>query len=286
MQSSISPEDISNAQIVLNHFVYLLPTLYAERYLSANVHDLLHLPECVKDAGPLHVYSCFAFESTNHALVRLIYGTQAVPQQVAHGIANLQCIPLLAKDLVNSGNISSHGLDLLEKLIQFMFSTDSSKVTVCLGKGRSISLNGDQTHSLAAILNDLSLQTVYIYQRIKLNNIVLDSMAYTRTEKRINSCVAFKTLHNKLSYGIIKYFLSFPSSPNHTVIAVLNILCPRESNLSTNTITGATAAHIKIVDWQPEDEYIPVESITMRCVFMKIENVYYVSQFPNLMESD
>ena len=35
-----------------------------------------------------------------------------MPQQVAHGIANLQCIPLLAKDLVNTGNISSHGLDL------------------------------------------------------------------------------------------------------------------------------------------------------------------------------
>ena len=71
------------------------------------------------------------------------------------------------------------------------------------------------------------------------------------------------------------------------MIAVLNMLCPRdESNLSTDTITGATAAHIKIVDWQPEDHYIPVESITMRCVFMKIENVYYVSQFPNLMEND
>ena len=50
--------------------------------MTANVHLLLHLTECVRELGPLWVYSCFHFESQNGILKSLVHGTQHVEKQI------------------------------------------------------------------------------------------------------------------------------------------------------------------------------------------------------------
>ncbi len=75
LQSSISTDDIDTAEAILQHLVYLTPIMLAERYMTANTHDLLHLADCVRDAGLLNFLSCFALEYMNH---ELIPGTKAV----------------------------------------------------------------------------------------------------------------------------------------------------------------------------------------------------------------
>lgn len=50
--------------------------------MSINVHSLLHLPETVKNLGPLWAHSCFAFEAANGELHNLFHGSQAVEKQV------------------------------------------------------------------------------------------------------------------------------------------------------------------------------------------------------------
>ena len=43
---------------------------------------LLHLPEVVKDLGPLWAHSCFPFKSANGDLLKLFHGSQGVEKQV------------------------------------------------------------------------------------------------------------------------------------------------------------------------------------------------------------
>lgn len=64
-QSSISAEDIVKSERLLNYFVYMFPCLYGERYMTINMHSLLHLPDMVCKIGPLWATSCFPFESAN-----------------------------------------------------------------------------------------------------------------------------------------------------------------------------------------------------------------------------
>ena len=52
--------------------------------MTINVHSLLHLPEAVKNLGPLWAHSCFAFESANGELLQLFHGSQAVEKQVCN----------------------------------------------------------------------------------------------------------------------------------------------------------------------------------------------------------
>ena len=50
--------------------------------MTMNVHNLLHLPQVVKNLGPLWSHSCFPFESANGDMLKLFHGSQAVEKQV------------------------------------------------------------------------------------------------------------------------------------------------------------------------------------------------------------
>lgn len=57
------------------------------RRMSENVHLLLHLPEVVKDLGPLFAHSCFPYEAANGEVLKLFHGSQGVEKQ-----ARLSCV--------------------------------------------------------------------------------------------------------------------------------------------------------------------------------------------------
>ena len=67
---------------MINTFCQQFEILYGKRYMSANVHLLLHLPNTVHQLGPLWVYSCFYFEGENGTLKSLVHGTQHTEKQV------------------------------------------------------------------------------------------------------------------------------------------------------------------------------------------------------------
>ena len=68
--------------------------------MSINVHLLLHLPDTVRELGPLWVYSCFHFEGQNGILKNLIHGTQKVDLQLLSSYSYLRNL-LIAADSFN-----------------------------------------------------------------------------------------------------------------------------------------------------------------------------------------
>jgi len=50
--------------------------------MTMNIHNLLHLPQAVRNLGPLWSHSCFPFESANGDMLKLFHGSQAVEKQV------------------------------------------------------------------------------------------------------------------------------------------------------------------------------------------------------------
>ena len=53
-----------------------------DRYMTATVHSLLHLPQSVLYLGPLWSHSCFPFEAANGDLLKLFHGSQGIEKQV------------------------------------------------------------------------------------------------------------------------------------------------------------------------------------------------------------
>lgn len=92
--NSISEDSIQKSQVLLQYFVMVFPELCSERYMTLNMHALLHLPQCVRDSGPLWVTSCFSFESANGELTKLFHGTQNLECQIVASVKIIHNLPV------------------------------------------------------------------------------------------------------------------------------------------------------------------------------------------------
>lgn len=99
LMESIMPAQIDHAERLLWNFCSQMGSLYGERYLTANVHLLVHLSDSVRALGPLWIHSCFHFEDKNGHLLCLIHGTQNIPMQMVNAVKLIQCLPSIAQTI-------------------------------------------------------------------------------------------------------------------------------------------------------------------------------------------
>ncbi|KAK3919910.1 Halomucin [Frankliniella fusca] len=98
-QESIFPEQLNRAEVMLNEYVRDFHRLYGVRYMGMNVHLLLHLVDCVRDLGPLWVYSCFFFEDLNGQLVKLIHSPHQPGIQICSSASTFMSFKVLLERL-------------------------------------------------------------------------------------------------------------------------------------------------------------------------------------------
>lgn len=97
---NISSQQLEHGEDMIIKFCGMYASLYGDQHMSANIHQLLHLGDTVRQLGPLWVYSCFSFESVNGQLVKLFHGTQNPVIQIANAISSMLKIPALSEKLV------------------------------------------------------------------------------------------------------------------------------------------------------------------------------------------
>ena len=89
-KEKIFQDDIQRADRLLKYFCFMFDQLYDVRYMTINVHQLIHLTQCVRDLGSLWVFSHFHFEDKNGFLLKLFHGTQSIQLQVIYAISVLR----------------------------------------------------------------------------------------------------------------------------------------------------------------------------------------------------
>ena len=106
--TSIMPVQLQRAKQSLISFCCLFEALYDERHMSANLHQLLHLSDVVKELGPLWIYSGFNFEDMNGQLTDLFHGSQNVDKHIMNTIGTILCFPELVDKLKDQSPV--HGV--------------------------------------------------------------------------------------------------------------------------------------------------------------------------------
>ena len=104
LQESISEDNLNQAERCLQTCCKYFQTLYGQRFYTLNVHNLLHLVDCVRDLGPLYVFSCFSFEDKNGFLLKLIHGSQYIASQIVTAVSITQKIPELRDNYIEVGS--------------------------------------------------------------------------------------------------------------------------------------------------------------------------------------
>jgi hypothetical protein len=69
--------------------------LLEKKYMTLNLHQLVHLTDCVRHTGPLSVNNCFIFEDFNGFIVKHIHGTQGIDSQLANIVSMLKVPPIM-----------------------------------------------------------------------------------------------------------------------------------------------------------------------------------------------
>ncbi|KAL7299388.1 hypothetical protein TKK_0007955 [Trichogramma kaykai] len=72
----------NNANLQLNYFFDQFKHVYAEEYVTSNVHALIHLTDCVKLYGPLDTFSAFPFENNMKFMKNLLRKHEKSLQQI------------------------------------------------------------------------------------------------------------------------------------------------------------------------------------------------------------
>ena len=106
LQDCFMPCDLQQADRLLHDFIFMFSELYCERYMTLNVHYLLHLSEIVCTLGPLLAHSCFVFESINGESKHMFNGTRFIDTQIANTVFMLQDIPRLVDQVSEGAGVS------------------------------------------------------------------------------------------------------------------------------------------------------------------------------------
>lgn len=151
------------------------------------MHALLHLPQCVRDSGPLWVTSCFSFESANGELTKLFHGTQNVECQIVASVNIIQNLPTLMNSIPEqfSGMHRMHRFNPLgnRKFVEDMFEK------FC-GSAYSKLLTASLNEKLHNSFNVLSSEMQF-FNRMIFRGQVYHSKDYTRVKQRNSYTVKY-----------------------------------------------------------------------------------------------
>ncbi|KYN02340.1 hypothetical protein ALC62_06834 [Cyphomyrmex costatus] len=114
------------AQDLLKYFVYEFKTLYGEKNLTYNVHNLIHLSNDVLIYGSLDKFSAFPFENFMQKLKKLIRKSQAPLQQIHCRISENKEIVYLSQE--NNIHFPYMANPLPEQELQFFCTRPHSKL--------------------------------------------------------------------------------------------------------------------------------------------------------------
>lgn len=199
-QSSISENDIGRSETLINYFVFMVSSLYVDQFMTLNIHSLLHLPQMVRELGPLWSYSCFAFEGANGDLVKMFHGTMFIDVQIVNAVHVYQTIPMLAKSVEKNSQATA----LIKSLTKKFRDNDSNVFKLC-GKSYHRELSDLEAIELCRYLNS-AINSLSMFRRAIIRGIMYHSQDYTRVSMRNSYTIKYIDNNMKLSFGFILWF--------------------------------------------------------------------------------
>ena len=287
LQGSISQMMLRKTEGLIKHYCFKFSFYYSERYMTANLHHLLHLPEIVSNFGPLYVYSCFPFENQNGKLLKFVKGTQHVDLQIIEAIALSQKLPQIAEEVLSLEK-ENEALALYHQMTATcLIPGNFTKV----GDNRFAIGSIDYMHQLPNSKHQDELAKVTssntqigVFKRAMVGHQTIHSVQYTRSKKRNNHTVSYNYNSTKF-HGEVLYYVT-----NHSeIFAIIRPFSNCLHLLPIDHITNCTVPHMHIygsVDNNFHVVSLPSIYICVCISFQQYPGVFFVVEQPNLVEKD
>lgn len=244
LRSEIDEKKISAAEKMLIQFADEFETLYGIDSVTMNIHLLRHMPNAVRNLGPLWAQSAFGFEANNGVLVKSANGNIRVAEEIAN-----KYIMKRTLHLHNKNNKNTPELDC------------------CIFTGNANSVELTDAEWSTFIEHGLILEPnvkIDIWQRIKWRGRVYTSSNYLET-KSIDYMVLFS---NNLIGKIQFYFMH--NNTRYALFENFNIISEID--------------HLMVVKSESSFSIQMAENIREKFLLMQINNKNIVTRVPNYYE--
>lgn len=276
LKDNIKSEELDEATWMCGQYVTEFQTLYGEKSMHYNIHLLLHIGKCVKLMGPLWANSLFSFESFNCSLARLVKGTRGVMSQISLKYSRFKNIPR-----------ATHVYGARESIISFCsylltcrIVTIASKISgvTLLNNPISITLTKEEEN---AFFEAGIKVTNLTYERMIKDGIKYHARCYRRKGTKSDDTIVILTTG---AYGIIKRILLVGIQ----VFVLVHFINIENNEFIVKHICGAKSPHIKICSpiVYGHHSVENVNTIDRKAIFINTEGADYVTEFPNVFETD
>lgn len=289
LQGSISQMMLRKTERLIKHYCFKFPFYYSERYMTANLHHLLHLPEVVSNFGPLFVYSCFPYENQNGKLLKFVKGTQHVDLQIIEAITLSQKLPQIAEEVLslekdNEAQVLYHQMTATSLIPENSTKVGDSCFTVGSTDYMQQLPNSKHQEELAKVTSSNNTQ-IGTFKRALVGRQIIHSVQYTRSKKRNNHTVSYSYNSTKF-HGEVQYYVT----NNSEIFAIIKPFSNCLHLLPVDDITNCTVPHIHIYSSIDKNNVhaVSLSSIDI-CVcisFEQLPGTFFVIEQPNLVEKD
>lgn len=266
----ITKSDLKVAHNLLVSFVEEFEILYGKEHMVYNVHQLLHITECVKLNGSLFAYSNYANEDYIGHLVNFVQGTTDVTTQVCSRY-------ILEKNLyvhLQKSALAQSYFDQIESKLSFPIA---EKVDGSLVIGNSKLTSGFNEQELLMIRNTLEVTEeteIDEYKSIFLNCKAFYETYENNLNKRTDDSIILNTENNR--FALIKSIIRVNQQLYFFIVEKFK------------TLNDTDCKKVKFLDEKESytQKLISSALIGEKHAFVKFEKTIAISKFPNLHEKN
>ena len=212
--SSVSDEMVEIARRLLTEYVTRFVNLYAKKFMTCNIHFLLHLPDDVKKFGRLWVLSCYPFENFLGIIKNYVHGSNHPELQICSAVINFislaelkdRYLEIESLDYCFCKKIEKSGTHRrkIKEIDENMYIAGVSK------KVQSIPSYVKNVLSHNAVIIDKS--KCHFFHTLLSKGIYYETECYAEAKKSNSTFIKF-TYDNNVCVGIVQTFLRVCKCP-------------------------------------------------------------------------
>ena len=290
-QESVSFEQIEAAEELLHAYVSDFEHLYGLRFMSINLHHLIHLPQIVRKLGPLWVFNCFVYEDLNGSIAGLIHGSRHAATQVCSSVSAFLTLPQRLNELDRYNPV--------RLFCESMLTGGQMRFKVALEISRNLQIIGNFQpcnpippvigNALETDFNILNGRCRY-FEKLRKNGILYVSDSYARS---IQKLPCYAVVRYDVPYlSKILYFICWTpcghGCPPNCNVCLARYFCIVELYervvWEAHTTPGVRLSYLNRVTPTGVIRAFPVEALSMLCFFMNIDGDYYIASPVNTLE--
>lgn len=271
--------DIKQAEHMLLDFCKHFETMYDTCFMRLNVHQLLHLPDSVRNLGPLYTHSCFSFEDKNGVLLRMIRGTQNIDNQIVTGVSFVQKLPELKQKCIKKGSFCEKLYNSIESPCQLKRGDRVDNGIYILGGVKERALTEEENQALYSFLGFEPVSPKFrSFSRVEINDNVIYGLAYSRMVKRDNSTVEYNSRQGR-SFGQVRFFITISENGEQKTLAFIEKLKCLNYGEQLSLLAVMKTKDLQVV---------PIQNLISSCMLIEYPGAkrLFVCRFPNKLESD